>query len=519
MKNTLISIFCLISLGIAIWWMADNVVWLGDDLDYQFRMKGGIWESWGHIRTFRQFCESQWIHYQHVNGRIVAHSLVQLFNGILGQQFFAICNAIIYMVFAAFIARCGAIRLTVNSAGVISAICLSVICFITKMMPTCQIGYIWGMLANLMWLSAFYSRKRPAWLTVILMFFAGIIVGNWQESVSIGVCAGLGIWWLSQFFNRHHTIHTFFDWRRSWIMLGYFIGTASNCLAPSTLGRMSQTVLPLSDQLLVSAYSFPAVLLLLLCVIIVGIKYHRMPSWSFQSENGAIPGGVLMIGILTLILFNCVIGIYSNRQLFGANLFAAIALLRLLPRHRFHWAVNLLAVLAVGFTWWVMYCGINEVRRQYEDIVSLHSESNDGSVEYDRMRFMPFSYPLSAKYYEDILGQFDNDLHHSIMKDLKHHKKGKTLKLKPATLPDGEKIERYAPGHFYLTVKEPQKNEPKRKVNVYGHYSILGFYEIPAVPREIELNTYSRRRPPYATAVIIPEIPFFTTDSIALQTP
>ncbi len=73
MKKTIFSSVFLLILGIAVWWMSAEVVWLGDDLDYKYMMKGEIWQSWGKIKTVKQFFESQWIHYQHVNGRFVAH--------------------------------------------------------------------------------------------------------------------------------------------------------------------------------------------------------------------------------------------------------------------------------------------------------------------------------------------------------------------------------------------------------------------------------------------------------------
>ena len=179
---------------------------------------------------------------------------------------------------------------------------------------------------------------------------------------------------------------------------------------------------------------------------------------------------------------------------------------------------NILASCAVAAIWAVMYAGIGEVRRQYDDIARLHSISPDGVVEYDRHRVMTTGHPSDAKYYEDIAGQFDNDLHHSLMKDFKHRRGGKTLKLKPATVPDSEKVERYAPGHFHVTVRHTKGSLP-REITVYGHYSLLGLIDIPASPRRMTILKYSRVRTPYATATIIPEYPLFTADSIALHTP
>lgn len=508
------SMVALCILGMGIWWMSEHVVWLGDDLDYKYRMKGAIWQSWGRIKTWDEFWKSQWVHYQHVNGRFVAHSLVQLFNGMLGQKAFAVCNAIAYALFAVAIAKASNVKICRNSGGVFTCVCLSVICFVTKMMPTCQIGYIWGMAANILWLSVFYAKGKKSWGVVVFMFLTGIIVGNWQESVSIGVCAGLGIWWLSQFFQRDKTFHSFFDWRRSWIMLGYFIGTAGNCLAPSTLSRVATVATPLSDQLLVASYSTFGIILLILATIYLGIRGKSKLTFRFDHEDGRIPDGFFIIGLVFLLIFNIIVGVYSNRQLFGANLLAVILLLRALPKHRFNTFFNIIAGIAVLAIWAVNYVGIEEVRRQYDEITNLHAESKDGAVEYDRVRVMTLGHPSDAKYYEDILGQFDNDLHHSLMKDFKHVRKGKTLKLKPTAIPDSVGIEEYAPGHYYVTVEEPQKGEEPQKITIHGHYSILGLVDIPAKERTLQILKYSRRKRGHATAVIIPEYPLFTTDSI-----
>lgn len=513
MKRTLLSSFTLLILGFSIWWMSANVIWLGDDLDYKYMMKGEIWQSWGKIKTVKAFFDSQWIHYQHVNGRYVAHALVQLFNARLGQPVFAVCNGIVYMLFAMLIAKAGGIRLRENPGGVLSAVCISVLCFITKMMPTCQIGYIWGMAANTGWLMLFFTKSRPSWPTTFGLMLTGVIVGDWQESVSIGVCGGLGVWWIVQLANCIRHNDSCFDWRRSWILLGYVVGTASNCLAPSTMGRVADIEMPFTDQLLIASYSFPAI------VLFTWLGYSKVLE-KFSSHSCGCTRcvlnilktkeGVLFVGMLFLIIFNIAIGIYSNRQLFGANLFAAILTLRLLPHHKFGWLLNTLASLAVVAFWALMIHGIREVCRQYNDITKLHAESSDGSVYYDRTRIMTIGFPLRAKYYEDILGQFDNDLHHSLMKDFKHTKKGKTMKLKPTALMEEEYVKCYAPGHFTVTLKVPPKGEAPREVMVYGHYP-LG---ISATPKKMEVPKYSNRYKSYGVAFIIPEFPFFTADSI-----
>ena len=307
-----------------------------------------------------------------------------------------------------------------------------------------------------------------------------------------------------------------FEWRRSWMLLGYVVGTASNCFAPSTIGRVADISMPLTDQFLIASYSFPAIVLsawLGWPKIIKKVSSHTRGLVRSGLTTLKTREGVLFVGMLFLIIFNVVIGVYSNRQLFGANLFAAILTLRILPRHRFGWLLNTLASLGVVAFWALMLHGIREVDRQYNEISKLHAESADGSVYYDRTRIMTLGFPLRAKYYEDILGQFDNDLHHSLMKDFKHTKKGKTLKLKPTAPMEDETAIPYATGHFTVTLKVPPKGEAPREVIVYGHYPLFG---LAAKPRKMEVTRYSNRSRSYGAAVIIPEFPFLVGDSIKI---
>ncbi len=113
--NKAVSFLAPALTGVAVWWMSAHVVWLGDDLDYQFKMQGEIWQSWGFINNFKDFVDSQIVHYLHVNGRTIAHVLVQLFCAVLGQQVFAVCNGVVYALFALLLAKEGGGRL--NTGG------------------------------------------------------------------------------------------------------------------------------------------------------------------------------------------------------------------------------------------------------------------------------------------------------------------------------------------------------------------------------------------------------------------
>lgn len=99
----ILSIAILSIVAIIIFIFSANCVWLVDDIHYQFNMSAD--SHLQRINSVWDIFASQWEHYFSVNGRYVAHWLVQLFCGLLGQKVFAICNALIYIVYISFVIK------------------------------------------------------------------------------------------------------------------------------------------------------------------------------------------------------------------------------------------------------------------------------------------------------------------------------------------------------------------------------------------------------------------------------
>ena len=98
-RKELMSEFFLMALAAVVAWLSAGVLWLGDDVDYGFFIVDSIWNSHGSIDSVAEFFQSQANHYINVNGRFVAHALVQLFCAVLGQKVFAVCNGLVYCLF------------------------------------------------------------------------------------------------------------------------------------------------------------------------------------------------------------------------------------------------------------------------------------------------------------------------------------------------------------------------------------------------------------------------------------
>lgn len=453
----------LVLLAAVVWWLSRQIAWIGDDLDYMFRMKGAIWESWGWIRNPGEFLASQWNHYLHVNGRFVAHALVQLFNGILGQEWFAVFNALVYPATAVVLARLGGSR-PLSTGALLTAIILILFGFVTKMMPTCQIGYIWGLGINMLWVGFFLSGRARKRGEVILMCISGLIAGNWQEAYSVGIGAAMGVILLTQWM-RHPIRRIPPD--RQLMATAYILGTASVCLAPSTLSRAAVITAGNGEMAMVSPPGWLyAVLSLRLFYIFVLLIIWRLISarristdhQPFRLRSFLYSQSLWVAAMAFLIIFNLAVGVFGNRQLFGIEMCSAVMILRLLRGHKFNrlWTTVGCIGVTVLYSW--QYSLAMEARRQFGEIERLYIGSEDGRVYFDRQRATNEGFTREIRIYEDVVGLYDNDPHHSMMKYLRHrHKHRRPLLVIPTgvrTLEFKDTIWSYAPGHYVAIGKQ-----------------------------------------------------------------
>lgn len=396
------GVLALLAAAVAV--MSLAVVWLGDDVDYRYFIHRSIWDSNGSFHSVGQFFASQANHYWYVNGRTVAHVFVQLFCGVLGQTAFAVCNALVYPLFVFLLARLAGVahpmRQPMALAGIAS---LALLTFVTKMMPSTQIGFVWMFALVLGWLLVFRCIRRAGWWLRILLLLFSILAGNSQEALTIGVSAALGLWWLS----RRCRVGT----ARMWMLAGFWAGTLACCLSPGTLHRADATVIPFADSLLYMAMSLRATWLL--AVVAVWLVVGHRTSWRRIWRRGALP----LLALAVLIIFNLVIGVYSNRQLFGAELMALVIIFRILPSHRFPLVPTVLFAAAAVAMVSVQTVGALDVRRQYSEMADLYLESRDNHVYYNRRLASTNIFMREFRIYEEVVGRNNHDTRHSLQKD------------------------------------------------------------------------------------------------------
>lgn len=365
----LLAVFVLI---FSLW-----ALWLGDD-------------SYSGPRTISlsEIVRSQIHHYTSVNGRAVAHLFCQLFIPYFGKTLFSIANAFVYVGLLLMLASLCSIKYDDWKMMALLA-CLILLGFRTKFTPTCQIGFPWMfalVTAFLLILRKFGREQQHPWKAYHLIWAAPLsFLAGWsQEALVIGVGVALGIFVLLNI--RKVTI-------AQWVLLVCFAaGAALLCLSPATLGRTGEThggsnLLP-PALLSLAKLGFYLRISYLLLVFLLYLRVFR----KIKFKELFTSTGFYWIIWATMLVFNLIIGVYSNRQLFGME-FAAIVMivkyvqLYILPEKDKHKTACTIVLAALGL--WVAAVAAGNARFldhhhavcNYFD--SSYKASTDGNVYYD----------------------------------------------------------------------------------------------------------------------------------------
>ena len=365
-----ISIAILAIVAIIVFVFSHECIWAGDDIAYQYVINNESYYNADteEINTIGDIIRSQNAHYIIVNGRYVAHCLVQLYCGIFGKMLFAVSNALVYIVFIMALMKLIGIKLR-DVAQVATLTLLVMLSFDTKYVPSCQIGFIWMFTLAVIWLNLFFSIKSRSWSGCLILFLFSCLVGNSQEALIIGIGGAVVI---HMVVNRGKYENT------QWSMIvGLILGLSLLCFAPSTINRVNDANIPMKDSIMAFVrYSW--VIWLMIIIIIFLKTRHILRFKSFYSQNSFY----IHVGLLLLIM-NFYIGIYGNRQLFGLYLMAIILIVKMLPERRFAgWMFVLTTILCV--THYIDKWNVIQLnKRVYEQIVELFDRSPDGTVYID----------------------------------------------------------------------------------------------------------------------------------------
>ena len=389
-KGTTISWVILLLLALVVGYFSALSPWLNDDLTYQYHSYWANWGIWVPINTIGDVFNSQYHHYFFVNGRYVAHFIVQLFDGVLGQICFAIANAIVYILFVRMIMLICNVKMT-NWTGTLTVTCMVILFQCVRMTPAFQM-YVWMYLLILCFIRVFfnYHTKNP-WILFLLCIFS-LLAGNAHESFNPGVVVGLGIFIL--FHIKKITL-------QQWLMFGFFIiGLMMLLFSPATQNRMIDTCPWILEWRLLAFYSLITVdpALVMLFFVTIYMLITRRKEWKKIFQENLI--WWLIWGSCFLIAMYW--GFSGGRALLGEELCAVILVVRMIRKHSFtpFW-LTLLTLATCAFIF-IQYGKLQKLLG-YIDEIELQAKNNpDGNI------FIDYQYSPHILELEDYSGQIDN---------------------------------------------------------------------------------------------------------------
>ncbi|MDE7427020.1 MAG: hypothetical protein K2M79_04405 [Muribaculaceae bacterium] len=275
--------------------------------------------------TWETLLPSMWHHYCYVNGRFTSHILIQIFCGLLGKGIFNVLNTLVFMWFLHLV-----VEFTGRKSSVIALCATIVTVFLffpfpaqTMLWLTGAINYLWTTTFSLAILSYIKNNITPSKSISlnVIAFLLGLIVGWMQESITVGISAGLFLWFV--FFSRQSFMGT-----NATLSLGLWLGTLLLIFSPGTYHRITTgeelmveanilqlIVTRLWTISLVLAQQILPVIACIICVIIVRSKGLR--------KELSLPALVFLM----LTSFVYALGMPEDRIFYGLITYALVLVL------------------------------------------------------------------------------------------------------------------------------------------------------------------------------------------------
>ncbi len=361
--NVIVATLCF-AVFVLVAYVSSLSVWVVDDYAYQFNLATNYTER---IQNVRDVFESQIFHYMEWNGRFIAHVTVQFFVGLFGQIPFSIVNGLAYLLLAyLLLLNSGAKKDLFSWIFVLLA---TLVCFNDLFAAANQINYIWMALLVCSCLYIYFNKNdNHSTLALAGLFLFCVIAGNAHDAYNVPVGGALFIF---------HVINRKTITKKQWVMFaGLAIGGLFLCLAPGTLSRTDGRSIPFVVTVfnLFTKIKMPYILILLLVIkrkSLGGVK-------SFVKENY-----FWFCVILISVLFNFVVGIQVNRQLFAIELASIVLVLRLLNETKAEKIGVGIAAVLTCFGYIQVINAMRFEKNTYSEIERLYLESESGVIYYD----------------------------------------------------------------------------------------------------------------------------------------
>ena len=246
---------------------------VGDDYPYSFN-----WADWTRIESLPEIIESMTVHRITTNGRVFAHSLVQLFlllpriiycflNAANGVLLCNLCNELISC-------ERQQDRVSVLLFGLFFTACFTTAIGEDYLWLDGSINYFWGIGFSMLFLHPFFldflgKHKKESTCILVLRCLLAIWVGGYAESMSMIVLSISTLLWLHNWKRNRHCNIVYFLWILCGIAGYYFLMSApatagrANSLSFAALGYNIREVFRIAHDDLLWAYLVFAVFLTL----------------------------------------------------------------------------------------------------------------------------------------------------------------------------------------------------------------------------------------------------------------
>lgn len=327
-----------------------------DDYLYKYVFINGKANTDYPIQNICDIIHSQIDHYHTFNGRVLIHTFVQLFTGILGKGFFNLVNALAFTCFIILSIKYATKSL--NNSLILISTFLVLLCFPsfndTCLWMTGSIGYLWTALLTIIFLFIFKKFQEKAVTSSSYLFLLGGIPLGWTHE---GIVFPLAL-----------SLIVYCCWNRKQITksaafpfaIGFIIGAFICTFSPATLSRTSGyegTLMSIISKLLSGFVLLSKLKLIYVTIaglIWIAFKDGKQKVLCFLKENLLICGGIFFsMGIVFLS------GFHSSRTAFGTELFSFLLIIKMIGIYNYQKLfTQTVSIILCIFYGSIVYCSI-----------------------------------------------------------------------------------------------------------------------------------------------------------------
>lgn len=333
-----------LAVSVIVFLLAAISEWNDDAIAYSFFIPlTGEDESFIPITSISDIWHSQINHYFNSNGRFVVHFIVQIFCGLLGKYWFAVCNAIVWGILLYVTASFAKKQISTSFLLIVSSLLIILFASVLPFTPPFQINYVWTACAILLWTKLFFTAESHKFSSTdlpvsILLAIFSFLTGELHEGFSIPYGAAIIYYACCRRFRLSS---------RQWTMAVFFgIGALVSILAPGNFWRLNEQSGG-EHSIIYLVESIPNILWmpLILLLLIRPFKNFRLHCTDIRIK--------FFLAVISIsLIFNIILGSFG-RGILVYNLALIMVLFIYLSENKINvlivWVSILAAMIVLGF--------------------------------------------------------------------------------------------------------------------------------------------------------------------------